>query len=797
MINQKTLILFFYLVIMFFGVGIASAQQQTLKGKVVNKEKQPVEFVHATLLKNDSIFVEGTATDSLGYFSFKAEKGNYRLILEQFGAEYFNEILDLNQDLDLGEIEIDESVVLEGITITARKKLIERKVDRLVFNVENSTAAAGGDVLDVLRITPRVKVENDQISMIGKKNMKVMVDGRIIQLTGNDLNSYLRTIRSDDIKSIEIITNPSSKYDAEGNSGIINIITKKAKSDTWNSSVNSTYKQATYATGSGSASFNLQKNKLSLNSSVGIVSGAISPSENTKIYYPGLDWTEANNRKDITKSFSINAGVDYDINDRLQMGVFYNYVGSRPEVLDRNTTTLYNTTALKVDSVFYTSGKSLTQREINRFNYHTIYKTKIPKLTMSFDYDFFAYKNESDRSFETSKILNNNFNPYISAINKGVQNINNHSLNFDVDHTSKWANFNYGTKVSFINTNNNFSYFDIINGVKIEDINQANNFEYKENTQALYFSANKEIGKNWELKLGARLENTKTEGYSATINKTNNSNYTKLFPTVYLSYKLLDNHNVSINYGRRIERPSYYFLNPFRWVRSPYMYSEGNPFLQPSFTDNIELGYSFKSNFITTIYYSSLKEGFEQLTIIDPTTNIQKISPYNFLRNKTIGLNQIFIFSPFNWWQSNNTGDVYFSNASSNSSATLPRLKGWNFEMVTSNDFDLAKNIRLNATLILLTSGVDNLDERSSLSQFNLAMKFSFLNDKLIVSTSANDIFGTTRPVFTSYSNNIKTVFRNYYDQQSFTVSLRYSFGSKFEAKQKKLKNENEFERTQ
>lgn len=168
MINTRTLILLFHLVIMFFQTGIASAQQQTLKGKVVNKDKQPVEFVHATLLKNDTIYVEGTATDSLGYFSFKAEKGNYRLILERFGAEYFNEALELNQDLDIGEIEIDESVMLEGITITSRKKLIEQKVDRMVFNVENSIASQGMSGLDALRNTPMVRVQNDNVSIVGK-----------------------------------------------------------------------------------------------------------------------------------------------------------------------------------------------------------------------------------------------------------------------------------------------------------------------------------------------------------------------------------------------------------------------------------------------------------------------------------------------------------------------------------------------------------------------------------------------------------------------------------------------------
>jgi len=147
LINQRIFILLFYfLITFFFGVGISSGQELTLKGRVVNNSKQPIEFIHATLLKNDSIYVEGTAY-ILGNFSFKAQKGNYRLILEQFGAEYFNDTLDLKEDLDLGEIEIDESVALESIiTITAGKKLIEQKVDRLVFNMEECVYAMVGNV---------------------------------------------------------------------------------------------------------------------------------------------------------------------------------------------------------------------------------------------------------------------------------------------------------------------------------------------------------------------------------------------------------------------------------------------------------------------------------------------------------------------------------------------------------------------------------------------------------------------------------------------------------------------------
>ena len=174
---------------------------------------------------------------------------------------------------------------IQEVEILAKKKLIERKVDRLVFNVENSISATGGDALDALKVTPGLKVQNDQISMIGKGNMLVLINDRPTQLSGDDLISYLKTLKSDEIKKIEVITNPPSKYTAEGNSGVLNIITKNAKKNTWNSTIRSVYQQATYATGSIGGNFNLQKNKLTFSSSINYLNGSNAPVETNNIFY--------------------------------------------------------------------------------------------------------------------------------------------------------------------------------------------------------------------------------------------------------------------------------------------------------------------------------------------------------------------------------------------------------------------------------------------------------------------------------------------------------------------------------
>ena len=236
--------------------------QIKISGQIKNEKNNPVEFIEIQLQNKDSIIFKSELTNAEGKFILETEKGEYSLLVRQLGGIYHKQKINVNQDTYIGIINITEKEQqLQEVVITSKKKLIEKKVDRLVFNVENSISASGGDAIDALKLTPRVKVQNEQISMIGKSGMLIMIDDRIIQLSGDDLINYLKTLKSDDIKSIEVITNPPAKYNAEGNSGILNIKLKKAKNDAWSASVRTLYQQASYPTGAFGTGYNLQKNK--------------------------------------------------------------------------------------------------------------------------------------------------------------------------------------------------------------------------------------------------------------------------------------------------------------------------------------------------------------------------------------------------------------------------------------------------------------------------------------------------------------------------------------------------------
>ncbi len=789
-----------FLLFIFITVPIFTLAQLNINGEVIDENDMPLPYVEVEVYENNE-YITDYVTEFDGKFNIQLNKGNYKIVGNHFGVDVFTMDIELNKNTDLGKIKVDNIIELEGIVLTGKKKLIEKKVDRIVFNVENSVSATGGDALDILKITPRIKVQNDQISMIGKNSMAVMIDERLVQLSASDLANLLKTIRWDEIKSIEVITNPPARYSAEGNSGIINIVTKKQRQDIWNASLRSVYQQATYATGLGGAGLNFKKNKVTLSSNINYINGSNSPVENNTIDYSNILWEENGKWRNFSESTSARLGIDYKASDKVSTGFMYIYSNNTPKTRDHTISTLLNSSTKIVDSLIVTDARSQQKRSVNTLNYHLVYDIDTIGRKLSFDFDFFDFRLNSNRTFQTNNYYHD-LSPidgsYNSAENKGGQDITNYSFNLDMEHPFDWGILNYGARLSYINTDNNFEYYDLTDGIPVFDTSQSNHFKYRENTQAVYFSVQKEFSDQWEAKLGLRIENTQIKGNSVTLTQENKTDYTKLFPTAYLSFTPNDNHTVSLSYNRRINRPNYSFLNPFRWISSPYSYSEGNPYLQPSFSDNIEIEYIFKDNLISTFYFSHTDDGFEQVAILDDQTNIQQIIPLNFLKNKTFGFNQSVILNPYEWLNINFFGDVYYTTTDSKIPTTLQYLKGWNGNFSINNDFILNKerNIVLNISYNYITKGVDFLDYNSSFNQLNASLRASFLKKQLTASLYFNDILSSNRPTYTTYSNDIKNSFTNYYDERFFRLSIVYNFGKPFSGAKREHKNTDEIDRT-
>ncbi|WP_185226455.1 outer membrane beta-barrel family protein [Chryseobacterium indologenes] len=688
---------------------------------------------------------------------------------------------------------------IQEVEIKARKKLVERKIDRLVFNVQNSTSATGGDAMDALRVTPGVKVINDKISIIGKSGVSVLIDDKIMHLAGDDLANFLKTIPSDQIKSIEVITTPPAKYDAQGNGGLINIVLKKTKKNSWNATIRSSYKQATYATGNLGADFSFQKDKITLLSSINTGDGTRKNIDNSSIYYPEERWENKSPRKIENKFLSTRLGLDYDLTNKLSMG--FQYLGSFSEmnINENNTASYIYDSRDYLKSYIISKAKSNEKPNLNQFNFHTIYKLDSLGKKISFDVDYFSLKDKNTRNYNGNSWDKNDIpQSYFAAINNNNQDITNYSGKIDAELPLEWAKLSFGGKISQSRTHNNVVFYDNSSGTPIIDEKQTNEFDFTENTQALYFSANKKLGEKWEANVGLRAENTQTKGYSRNLDQENKNTYFQLFPTAYLAYTPNDNHSFNMTYSRRINRPNYNQLNPFRIYDNPYSYVEGNPFLKPSYTSNFEFIYTF-DNLESKIYYSYEKNGFEQLGILDNDTKITRYFVLNFLKTYNIGLTENISFNPVKFWTTTNSFDINYTKSTSDTPITVGSLNGWNTYLSTDNEFSLnsKKTLSFNVGYWISLPGVNGVDKVGTNQSLYAGLKFLMLDKNLQLSIIANDILKTQKPVYTSYSNGIKTMYRNYYDTQFFTLSLSYKFGNqKLKVSKHNFGNQEEKNRT-
>ncbi|MGG5506813.1 MULTISPECIES: TonB-dependent receptor domain-containing protein [unclassified Myroides] len=774
--------------------GASYSQSFRLEGQVVNTKNHPVEFVDVYLVNATDSNPPHTYTDSLGNFTLSAVSGNYTLTLAEFGKEKYSQAITLTQDINLGQLTVDEGVVLDSITITAKNKLIERKVDRLVFHVENSVAASGGDALDALKATPSVRVKNDKVDVAGKSNLSILVDDKIILLSGDELIQYLKGIASANIERIEVMTTPPSKYSAEGDGGMINIKLKKSTQNSWSNTSRIAYTQATYPSTSFGNTFNYQKDKVSLLIDASLRQNKTIYTNEIHYYYPQEHWKSDLYDQMKNLGFSSMFNLGYAINDKRKIS--FQYIGSKatPKTEEDGVTAIYK----KEDQRLSRDLSSKSNAENNNYNhaFTVALETKLDTLGKKYtiDVDYFLYSSAKKNKQTTEMIqASDPFHATTIVNNSNTQHIDNLSSQIDFEFPYAWTTLEFGGKISFTKIN---SDIDIETVEELKPVNQQEDyFIYRENTQALYFSGAKSWGEKWQIKAGLRAESTQNEGSSFSVNQTNKKKYMELFPTLYVAYKLNDNHDISFRYGKRIQRPSYANLNPARWYLSSTSYEEGNPFLQPSFTTTLELSHSFKNRLNTTVSLSQVKDGFGQLTTHNEEHNFQKFTQSNYYSTHSINYNMYASIDILSWWTNTFEFNTFYAESKTNTIYLKPKYSGWGayFIATTTLTFNKAK------TVIAEISYEQDFDsyyvgnKAGPNSNVTAGIKFLLVDKKLQCSLNANNIFGSDRMLLSNTTQNVFQTFKQYYDTQYVRFSLSYSFGNKnISVKQQNTSNEEE-----
>jgi outer membrane receptor protein involved in Fe transport len=354
------------------------------------------------------------------------------------------------------------------------------------------------------------------------------------------------------------------------------------------------------------------------------------------------------------------------------------------------------------------------------------------------------------------------------------------SFKADKEHPLQALNLSYGAKMSFTKSNSDVVFFNTITGTPVLDTNQSNQFEYTENNQAVYISADKKINEKWNFQAGLRLENTQTNGFSKTLNQETVNNYFKLFPTFYTSYNKNENNSFSLNYGRRIRRPSFSLLNPFRVYISSNSYSEGNPFLKPSFSDNFEFVHLYKKILRTSIYLNSITDGYGVIFTANPETLTQVVSRENYFKGLNYGIGETYSANFADWWQSENS--VYFlgSDIKFIKDINATPVNGLEIDFSTNNTFSLGKATKLQVDFTYTTPYKSGLYETGYTSSLNIGFKQDLLNKTMQIAILVNDIFNTSYlKDDVSIVNGVKQVYSQNESNRFARLSVVYNFGNK------------------
>lgn len=782
----------------FFALTFATlsfAQTGKINGRVVAADGKAMEFVTVTLHRaNDTALVKGAITDATGNYDFDMLKnGQYLVVAQQIGLKKaISTPLSISDNsLTVNDLKlVEDGQTLKAVTITAQKPFIEQQIDKTVVNVENSIVSAGSTALEVLEKSPGVVVDNDgRIQLRGKEGVRIMVDGKPSQLSSDQLTNLLRNMNANQILKIEIITNPSAKYDAAGNAGIINIVMKKNQLYGTNGQISSTYGQGVYYKTFNSLSLNYRKGAWNLFGSYNY-NNRMNFNDNTINRLFRAD----NGKGAVTDSFvqtaysrnprhshSWRTGVDYNLSKKTTVGLLFNGsfggINTNQTRGTENLTTIYrpNGTINSQLLTLSTPNDYWDEFSGNANLKHTFDSTG-RELTVDFDYS--KYKNGNDEGFKVTSI--NSSDAVKNQQNLTEAKFDIMSAKFDYTHplSKKKAKFDFGGKTSFVQSDNDIKFYNIVNGTKISDKNITNDFLYKENVNAAYVNWQQELPKGLSYQIGLRVENTNITGEQVTLDTSFERHYTDFFPTAFVQKKWgkKDKNAIRLGYSRRIDRPDYENLNPFRHFLDQYTFQVGNPNLTPQYSNNVDLTYTFMGSLSVSVNYGKTTDVMNEVLKQDDDAKQTFITRENLATRQNYGVS-VNIPAPIKkWWFLNINSGYNVNRFEGRYLNTDLILNVPQFSANVQNRFTLPKDVSAEISGFYISQIQQGLILSEPMYGVNLGISKQMLDRRLTLRLNAQDIFFTQKfRGYQKYENlDIKILGFNDSRQVRFTASYRF-----------------------
>lgn len=757
------------------------AQDYTVKG-IVKDSTQVIAFANVILTDSNGEMKTGTITEEDGSFNLTTQQGTYTVTVSFLGYQTWKQTISVDQNLDLGIISLNsQDNELGEVVVTAEKPLIERKADRLVFNVRSSVFANGVSADELLKNVPRIDPTSDGLSIIGKSSVQIMINERLLNLSGDDLKNYLKSLRSENIEKIEVITNPSAKYDAAGNSGLINIKLKKNSKLGFDGYITSTYTQRTKPSLGQSLKLNYSTEKLILEYNIYYGNDTRNIiHENEYIFENDTRISDEDTERQ-NKGLSNSFNMDYKVSTNSNLGFYFNYndwdndliYTSKVKYRD-NDNNIYRTQSLP--SQLYGDYKNLSISPYYDIQLDTV------GSKLKLNYNYVSNKTDSKNSL-VAETFSGDFETMedrSTSQNNVVNDFKINSLNIDFEFPWDSYKLDTGFKFSQFDTDNDISFYDTTSGTPVLDTVISNRFLYEERIYAGYINVNKKFSENFHASIGLRYENTSVEGNSITQQERFTNDYDNFFPSLSLSYDPSERNSFYLSYNKRILRPTLFDVNPFRVYQDAFNFSVGNPNLLPSITDNVELGYVYNGNLSLALFSSKIKENTAYVSTVN-NNQIIVTQPLNILTTYDTGIDLSYnwkILPRLNSFNSFNL--TYQKSKSSNISFPDENLKGFNSIIASYNTLSLNED-RSNKVFVnayYAFSGVEGIYQSKNVFMLRLGTSLSFLNRNLNINIYATDVFNTTIARNTIGFNEFILKNRIFNDNRSLSISATYKFGN-------------------
>ncbi len=766
----------------------------SISGSIVDKNAKVLEAASISLLKaKDSSVVKMSASDKKGHFMFRnLTYGKYVISVSAIGFQKsVSAIVEISPNssiINLKPIILEtQARSLNTVIVTSKRPLYEQKPGKTLINVEASPTNTGLNALELLEKAPGVSVDNDgNISVRGKQGVMILIDGKPTYMSGADLAAYLKTIQSSTLDQIEIMTNPPAKYDASGNSGIINIKTKKGLVKGMNGNGNISYSQGIYGRVNGGINLNYRNNKLNLFG--GLNAGTYEGFNKMTIgrkFYEADKQTLAGSADQISRNGFLGTyqsgklGMDYYFTKKDVAGFVVN--GNFNDNLQNQSGNSYvkgetGNTQYRLQS--QSNNKRLSGNLSTNFNYkHTFDSTG---REFSADADYVYYNNTSNNRLNTQSYDANDIKNANNVILRGFMpsKINIYSAKLDyVQPFKKGLKLEAGLKTSFVRTDSEVAY-DRNSGNEWTPDARSNHFLYDENINAAYSILSKSL-KKWEFVAGLRLENTISEGHQLTNDSTFRRNYTNLFPNVGAGYNVNKKNQLNLSYSRRVARPDYESLNPFVYFIDSLTYSKGNPYLQPQFTNNFEFSHTYNRFLTTTLNYTRTTDIITSLLKQDTEKKATYQTRENFSSMNQLGIAVTANVPVRKWWTVNIYTNVYNNHYKGLYQNDPVNIQFTSFSGNITNSFVLGKGWNGEISGWFRSRAAEGLLVSNRMGAVNTGLSKQVFKSKGTVKLGVRDVLNTQKfSGFAKYSDvDVKVSGKN--DSRQVSLSFNYRFGRK------------------